>query len=113
MTERKNWRRLTSGLREEWLGNAACAADKREERREKREEILCRLSAMDFMVLERSGGNWGENLERSEGVKSAGWTIMQKKDDYREVNNRPIVILYCKVIKYSYSFNVVNLCFYH
>ena len=41
-------RRLTSGLREEWLGNAACAADKREERKEKREEILCRLSAMDF-----------------------------------------------------------------
>ena len=41
--------------------------------------MVCRLSAMDFMVLERSGGNWGENLERSEGVKSAGWTIMQKK----------------------------------
>ena len=50
-------RRLTSGLREEWLGNAACAADKREERREKRAEILCRLSAMDFMVWERSGGD--------------------------------------------------------
>ena len=48
---------INQRFREEWLGNAACAADKREERKEKREEIRNRLSAMDFMVLERSGGD--------------------------------------------------------
>ncbi len=39
---------INQRFREEWLGNAACAADKREERKEKREEIRNRLSATDF-----------------------------------------------------------------